>query len=317
MRTWWFRQLCVTSVQDWVSSNGFTVCMHFCSSCEQYGVPYIILEKSPTKGKFLGVVFDRTSSYNNDVNDLKTNCLKVMDSLKVVRPYRLGDRSENSALPLSIPSKISTGLWLNCIFSHGKFGLPSPGKASWNRVALPNLRCMLGVYFPNPPNSDMDYGIFNVHTDVNACDCTRGCTDILRGYALKIDSTRIILCRTEESNLRRRLAGSMLYQLNYIPAPYGAASNSFQRNWIIFTTMVHDLAAFRTSPVTSLYAKAQEMSLNNRRKKLSMNYALKLKTSHHTPAYSCSFWPTKLKTFLKIQSDFTSWPSYSSTLWGF
>ena len=23
----------------------------------------------------------------------------------------------------------------------------------------------------------MDYGIFNVHTYVNACDCTRGCTD--------------------------------------------------------------------------------------------------------------------------------------------
>ena len=23
----------------------------------------------------------------------------------------------------------------------------------------------------------MDYGIFNVHTDVNACDCTLGCTD--------------------------------------------------------------------------------------------------------------------------------------------
>ena len=29
--------------------------------------------------------------------------------------------------------------------SHGKFGLPFPGKASFDRVALPNLRCMLGV----------------------------------------------------------------------------------------------------------------------------------------------------------------------------
>ena len=26
----------------------------------------------------------------------------------------------------------------------------------------------------------MDYGIFNVHTDVNACDCTRGCMDTVR-----------------------------------------------------------------------------------------------------------------------------------------
>ena len=30
-------------------------------------------------------------------------------------------------------------------FSHGKFGLLSPGKASCDRVALPNLPCMLGV----------------------------------------------------------------------------------------------------------------------------------------------------------------------------
>ena len=29
--------------------------------------------------------------------------------------------------------------------SHGKFGLPSPGKASCDTVALPNLLCMLGV----------------------------------------------------------------------------------------------------------------------------------------------------------------------------
>ena len=30
-------------------------------------------------------------------------------------------------------------------FSHGKFWLLSPGKANCDRVALPNLRCMLGV----------------------------------------------------------------------------------------------------------------------------------------------------------------------------
>ena len=38
------------------------------------------------------------------------------------------------------------------------------------------------------------------------------------------------------------------------------------------------LAAFRTSPVASLYAKAQEMSWKKRRNKLSMNCDLKLKT---------------------------------------
>ena len=34
----------------------------------------------------------------------------------------------------------------------------------------------------------MDYGIFNVHTDVNACECTLGCADTVRESALKIDS---------------------------------------------------------------------------------------------------------------------------------
>ena len=34
-------------------------------------------------------------------------------------------------------------------FSHGEFGLLSLEKASWDRVALPNLRCMLGaLVFP-------------------------------------------------------------------------------------------------------------------------------------------------------------------------
>ena len=31
--------------------------------------------------------------------------------------------------------------------------------------------------FHNPSNSGVDYRIFNVRTDVNACDCTRECTD--------------------------------------------------------------------------------------------------------------------------------------------
>ena len=65
----------------------------------------------------------------------------------------------------------------------------------------------------------MDYRIFNVHTDVNACDCTQGCTDTVEESALKVDSGREIPCRTGESNLRRQRAGPMLYQLSYIPTP--------------------------------------------------------------------------------------------------
>ena len=63
----------------------------------------------------------------------------------------------------------------------------------------------------------MDYGIFNVRTDVNACDCAGGCTDTVRESALKADSGRKIPCRTGESNLRRQRVGVMLYQPRCIP----------------------------------------------------------------------------------------------------
>ena len=64
----------------------------------------------------------------------------------------------------------------------------------------------------------MDYGIFNVHTDIKACDCTRRCTDTGRQSALKVDSGRKIPCLTGESNLLQHRAGPMLYQLSYIPS---------------------------------------------------------------------------------------------------
>ena len=63
----------------------------------------------------------------------------------------------------------------------------------------------------------MDYRIFNVRTDVNACDCTRGCTDTGRESALKVDPGRKIPCRIGESNLCQRRVGSTLYRLSYIP----------------------------------------------------------------------------------------------------
>ena len=42
-------------------------------------------------------------------------------------------------------SLLCTTLLSQWNFSQGKFGLPSLGKATCDRVAIPNLRCMLGV----------------------------------------------------------------------------------------------------------------------------------------------------------------------------
>ena len=50
--------------------------------------------------------------------------------------------------------------------------------------------CRVSECFHNPPNSDMGYGIFNVRTDANTCDCARGCTDTVRESALKSDSEK-------------------------------------------------------------------------------------------------------------------------------
>ena len=40
------------------------------------------------------------------------------------------------------------------------------------------------------PNSDTDFRIFIARTNVNVCDCTRGCTDTVRDSALKVDYRR-------------------------------------------------------------------------------------------------------------------------------
>ena len=77
--------------------------------------------------------------------------------------------------------------------------------------------CWLFKCFHNPLNSDSDCRIFDVCTDVNACDWTRGCTGTLRESAQKVDSGRKIPCCTGELNLRQQCGGQMLYQLNYTP----------------------------------------------------------------------------------------------------
>ena len=82
-------QLCINSVQGWISKNGFkfstskTVCMHFRNQHKHFVEPSILLDKTPikvvTEAKFLGVIFYQTLSYNSHVKYLKTNCLKALD----------------------------------------------------------------------------------------------------------------------------------------------------------------------------------------------------------------------------------------------
>ena len=54
---------------------------------------------------------------------------------------------------------------------HGKFRLVSTGKASSHSTALPSLFFLCAVFscFRNPPNSDIDYRIFDVRTRSFLC----------------------------------------------------------------------------------------------------------------------------------------------------
>ena len=59
--------------------------------------------------------------------------------------------------------------------------LPSEIRVAFPRESQPRqsryqtyCACWVFQCFHNPSNSDIDYGIFNVHTDENTCDCTRG-----------------------------------------------------------------------------------------------------------------------------------------------
>ena len=51
------------------------------------------------------------------------------------------------------------------------------------------------------------------------------------------------------------------------------------------------LGAFRTSLVASLYVEADEPSLNSRREKLSLQYAIRLAANPSNPAHEVTFPP--------------------------
>ena len=75
----------------------------------------------------------------------------------------------------------------------------------------------------------MDYGVFNVRIDVNACECAQGCMHTVKRVCTENWLWEgKIPCRPGESNLRQPHAGSTLHQLSYIPgAPSDAQSCIF------------------------------------------------------------------------------------------
>ena len=97
-------------------------------------------------------------------------------------------------------------LQLDCptgISPMGNSGCYPRGKPAATESRYPTYgACCVFLCFHNPPNADMDNGIFNVRTGLNACDRTRGVYRHRIESALKADDGRKIPCRIRESDLR-------------------------------------------------------------------------------------------------------------------
>ena len=88
-------------------------------------------------------------------------------------------------------------------------------------------------------------------------------------------------------------------KLDYGSIVYGSARESYLKT---LDTIHHQgirlaLGAFRTSPADSLLVKANELSLNDRREKLPLQFALKLKSNRSNPTYNTVFRPNCFTLF--------------------
>jgi len=88
-------------------------------------------------------------------------------------------------------------------------------------------------------------------------------------------------------------------KLDYGCLVYGAARKSYIKNLdpIHHQGLRICLGAFRTTPVQSLYAEAGEPPLSLRRRRLAMNYVLKLRSNPANPCYKCVFKPKFLDKY--------------------
>lgn len=98
-------------------------------------------------------------------------------------------------------------------------------------------------------------------------------------------------------------------KLDYGSVVYGSARASYlvPLNRVQNAALRLCLGAFRTSPASSLHVEANELPLELRREKLSLQYILKLKSNPANPAFDCVFKPRE-------KAMFEAHPSHIPTL---
>ena len=129
----------------------------------------------------------------------------------------------------------------------------------------------------------------------------------LRTKCLKALNLLKVLANTDWGADRKvllRLYRSIIRsKLDYGSIVYGSAKKSYLQ---MLDPIHHQglrlaLGAFRTSPVESLMAEANEPSLYNRREKLALNYITKVKANPNNPAYEEIFKPKYESLYEKNQ----------------
>ena len=117
----------------------------------------------------------------------------------------------------------------------------------------------------------------------------------LKARCLKALDVLKVLAATEwgaDSNVLLQLYRALVRsKLDYGSIVYGSARKSYVK---LLDPVHHQglrlsLGVFRTSPIQSLYVELRELSLENRRLELSLQYTVKLKTNPLNSAHACIF----------------------------
>ena len=107
------------------------------------------------------------------------------------------------------------------VLSHGDFAREkfSERQLRRGRATQPTVHARCFSVFILHRTLTWTTGFFNVRTDILSYDCTRGCTDIVREFASKVDSGTTNPLPPGESNQRQRRVALKLYRLGYLPSP--------------------------------------------------------------------------------------------------
>ena len=109
----------------------------------------------------------------------------------------------------------------------------------------------------------------------------------------------------EKNSLLKIYRSNIRSKIDYGCIVYGSTRKSYLK----MLDPIHNqctrlcLGAFRTTPCHSLQIEANEPPLQNRRKKLSLQYTLKLKSLPNNPAYLCVFYPQEKNNFHKYPNN--------------